>query len=514
MFLFKKQPSINLKEYRGAISAASTQPVVLSKDFETGKTQPTSLLPENLSYLCCTQIDNLYVSSQGFTGIKTQTDDAVNSGFVISSTGKVLPYIAGADGAFGCLSLASTLICNDFFPSIVSKYVEKLSNSSGEHNDIEKIMKELLMEINEEANRLGSIYSETGTEVCFTFACAISFEKDNVTRVASIGIGSDLIAIYRPANEHDGGYIRLYDAAGVVEHGRESAEKIFLPLSSPYSNIKNEKVTVAEYFNDIVVTNSLLLAGDILVFLTDGIHSELTTIEENITRNHNVMRYLSIQPNEVSPEQLFKKAIESIKYKTRTSDQPWAFGDDAAIGIVKVPTIDESRQIIDYAKSTLAEAKKSIIPVLAAVKWSLVSTMFSHNNRIKAVLAALENSRNIYELYAILENQRQLFQSGTTINLDSSLLEKRYSSEVKKLENHDNSSSLPSASQNYLYAIESAKTSLEEFCSKLPLHHCGKKLDSEYDNETNMSKSVATVEELSEQANSVETSTSLQPRNK
>ncbi len=279
---------------------------------------------------------NLYASNT--PSAKEATDDAASISYI-----EGLPAIAVADGAFGSDSRAPQQVCNEVLTQLLPHFTLRLT----EGQDPNSVMQTLLQQINTFATKLNTQPSGFMGNVNFTFACAICYYTEQELRLSCIGVGSDIIAVYR-----DNHYITVKPAENIVSNNRVTAiiekqetiphQKIFLPSTS-LENISCNTITLKE--------------EDVIIGLTDGSFEfleDLTLITRPITdRDQTIIERRLPETLNVTPENLFTHCHELFnREKQIMADQvaPYRFGDDALIAIAHIPNKEISKQILSMSQ--------------------------------------------------------------------------------------------------------------------------------------------------------------------
>ncbi len=303
-----------------------THPVKLNADkIKANRAKPKA---RELSSLVQIVTDNLYAGPINLD-MKAETDDAGACVFI-----EGLPSVVIADGAFGSPSAPPQAICNELFSELAPRYIKRLS--AGEEEP-QAILAALLHEIDQ---RIRANYQ--GAQLTLAFALSFVDQKTGEQKVAAMGCGSDIIAIYRPEEQRyiaiKSAYNHIYqedkpvieqDGSKAIPHNKE-----FLPL---------RRNAVLQGDGTCVVMP--LQEGDQLVCLSDGALDFLPLLItfEDIDGSDEcrVKRDLS-QELRFQPEDLYECCKQARK--ERTFQQ--CSGDDLLILSATIPSMETRKKII------------------------------------------------------------------------------------------------------------------------------------------------------------------------
>lgn len=398
--------------------------------------QPNSDSP--VAGLASITFQNLYISPR--PSVKEQTDDA---GQLLYING--LPTVVIADGAFGSNCQPPQTLCNELLPALLPDYAQRLT----EGEDPTTVMQDLLKMVNEKATVLDIEYRAHGNAM-FTFSCAIAYiNEEGETKLASIGTGSDLIAVYRPAQrEAAARYIQARSAVnfclpGAVDpicagEAHVPHQKQFLPaLSAPPGGQQTTEVIqhkIKALLDTHPVTVLDLQPGDQLVACTDGVIDGLgaaiqctaplssASASTSDLEEIPISRNFTATGNGIAPEQLFQTAANT--YATMFAANPQdSYGDDALLMVATVPTEQQQKTIQARArmKDEVFSAYKEVIAARLEALYPWRPSLFSffsfghhHHNRRVAVCAAIRGAATKEQITAILQHQTKLLFTADT----------------------------------------------------------------------------------------------------
>ncbi len=398
--------------------------------------------PKNESLLknyASVEINNLYepavTSCREIT--KTRTDDAGNIIFIDG-----LPSLVIADGAYGSNSEPPQILCNDILPRILPTYVSQLSLGK----DPQIVMQALLQTVNEKSNELNVQYGAKGGAQ-FTFSCAISYTDymdAEKTKVASIGVGSDMIMLYRKPKKSDIGgsvpyspYFPIRAAENLcspdmkenIQNFLESVphQKQFLPAfnKSEISALMRQKVIIVPLETD-----------DQLIGLSDGAFDGFDKAEYmeriisgNDTDGFCVSRAFR-EDAHICPENLFDENAYIIREQS-VKENSKGKGDDAILIKAFIP--DETRRNA-INKASLNFYKDRIITILDKNYLEGCGLFHHHRNRCLQVCKAIAKATSTQQVALILMNQKSMasvMEQAVFMPLGNTILEERWSKQVK-----------------------------------------------------------------------------------
>lgn len=301
---------------------------------------------------------NLFRNKAQQPSAKEFTDDAAH---VVYING--LPSVLIADGAFGSHHEPPQLFCNEIVPRYLPSVIEKLSTSG---SDIHAVMREFFVAVNHEAETLATSYEHKGCAQ-FTFACALTYEDPDTGEmaVASVGTGSDAIAVYREGM----GYRMLYRPVNLC-HGTELDDllsggkqiphsKIFLPLRD---------FSVDDIFMVDVMRHDLQ-PRDQLVAMTDGVFDGvgLERSKGAFYTDQKLVGILRSIPEDcdLKPSGFIKAADDAVN--RAISNGAHRAGDDALYVNAVLPTAEKRNEIIAHAQvdaTALVALKEGLIKTL------------------------------------------------------------------------------------------------------------------------------------------------------
>lgn len=400
-------------------------------------------------------VGNLYQQDPENPSEKTAIDDVGGAIYIDG-----LPTIFIADGAFGTNPAFGDYICHQFLPSILPQYVSRLTKGE----DASIVMQDLLVAVNQEAFNKKEAYNIDGYDQSrTTFSCAISYKDstDSRLKVASIGVGSDMLMIYR-----NGHYIPLRPAENLTQgnpvfndgtrvageydyshidsilSGKSACPnlKCFLPVDPTRLQVElSPKVYVQD-----------LQEQDQLVGLSDGAFEFLP--QQRTSRNfsgkeNETGRIIerSLEADAPSPENLFSKNQQRHPKEARK-------GDDAILLTAKVPSQMQQEKI--RAASTFEGYKKEVITILEKnYPWRPALFGHHHHERLVAVCQAIRGAQSPLDVAVILKNQCDRLDSNShsPTPIHSNLLEARWGLTIKN-------KPLVGQTSGYQNAIELART--------------------------------------------------------
>lgn len=286
---------------------------------------------------------NLYASSTA--SAKEATDDAASISYING-----LPVIVIADGALGSNPHAPQKICNEFLTQLLPGYTLRLTDEE----DPNDVMQALLQTVNKFVTELNTQSDEFMHNVRLSFACAICYYADQARRLSCIGVGSDMIAVYR-----DGRYLTVKPAENIVANDQVTAiiekqqaiphQKVLLP-NTDLENIQCHTITLEE--NDVIVgltDGSFEFIEDLSLVTKPIVNSDQTIIERGLPETLDII-----------PENLFThchRLFSAKKYSMINQTEPYHFGDDALIAMARIPEEKILQQI--QSKSDLHTSPRS-----------------------------------------------------------------------------------------------------------------------------------------------------------
>ena len=394
------------------------------------------------------ELQNFFKTTSAAGAIETQTRDA---GSVMYING--LPTLVIADGETDANSEPPHLLCNTFLPAMLPSYVKRLTDGEAPFT----VMQALLTAVNTKAHELQKTY-QVNFGAAFTFSCAICYQHNDELKVAAIGVGSDMLLIYRRDS-----YLSLRAAVKTCDTD-ELADILNGKSARPHLTQTLPSHDIDQIIHDNPVSTFTLEANDQLLALSDGVFSFLQVDIESCPSHKNIALIKHrLACDTITPENLFayQATIAEQFFDDNKTRPGFCIGDDALIIRASVPSDTQrlainAQALLDYQARFIAY-QTHLCQTLKR-EYPYLPRLFGrhHNDRREAVCQAIERASGFNDVQKILSNQQAIFTlSASAVASLPDALERRWSDPSQLV--HP-----PSSDSLYKKAIDATQTDNED----------------------------------------------------